>query len=135
MKHVLTASLMALAMASAAYAQPKINIRGIPYDDHSAGASVNPTSVNRGGTFTINNRTLRFARGQDIRVILQDTGRGNGFGVTALRLTSVRFSGTTLTVRAPDHAIYAGRTYHVTVFVYQRGQANKYISAGTLTVR
>ena len=108
-----------------------VNIRGIMYEDHSAGTSLAQGSVQGGAFFTINSSTMVYD-GQ-IRVTMQDVNRGNGFGVTAFRLTNVRRSGNSLIVQAPNIPALRGRTYHIAVFVY--GARNRTADAGRLTIQ
>lgn len=107
------------------------SIRGILYQDHSGNTRLSTSSVQGGQTFRIETSTMNL-NGQ-IRVTMQDVNRGNGFGVTAFRLTNVRRSGNALIVQAPNIPQLKNRTYHIAVFSY--GNGNQTANAGRLTIR
>lgn len=109
----------------------RVVIRGIWYEDHSAGTRLAQSTVRGGAFFRINSSTMVYD-GQ-IRVTMQDVTRGNGFGVTAFRLTNVRRSGNSLIVQAPNLPLLKNRTYHIAVFVY--GTKNRTANAGRLTIQ
>ena len=117
-------------------AQPaRIIIRGIPYEDHSSKTRLSKNNVFLGEFFSIFSSTLRYNRYQDIRVVMEDVQRSGGFGVTIFRLTNVRFSGKTLTAQIPMLAFFRNRTFAITVFVFERGQPNRYAAPGYLRIR
>lgn len=110
-----------------------IVIRGIPYQDHSAGTSLGPRTIPVNGSFTITSSTLNFNTPGTLKVVLQDASRpGNSYGFTVFQLSNVRRAGNRLLVQGPGLPIFRNRTFHVTVFLYT-GSSNLYASAGTIT--
>jgi len=108
-----------------------VYIRGLRYNDYSRFVSVATPNVGLGGFIRISTRCLPF-NGQLV-VTLQDTARGNGFGVTAFRLTNVRIQGSTVVAQVPNLAIFRNRSFHVAVFVY--GSPWSHANAGTVSIR
>jgi hypothetical protein len=108
-----------------------VYIRNLRYDDYSPYARLTSTNVPLGGFIQISTSCLRF----DGRVIvtLQDTARGNGFGVTAFQLTNVRVNGNVVIAQLPTQALFGNRSFHVAVFVY--GTPWKTANAGTVAIR
>ena len=110
-------------------------IRGIRYQDHSAGTSLSPSTTSVSGSFSISSSTLNFNTRGTLKVVLQDVARpGNSFGVTAFQLRNVRRVGNRLIVQGPGLPLFRNRTFHVSVFIYT-GSQNLHANAGRITFR
>ena len=117
--------------AATCQAAPTVYIRNARYSDYSRYSKLSPSTV-VGGSF-IQITTNCMAWDGQIVVTLQDVARPtNGYGVTALRLTNVTRSGSTITAQVPNYPIYRNRTYHVGLFVY--GQPWKTANPGQVTI-
>jgi len=132
-----------LIISAAANAQPvgDIYIRGLRYNDHSRNASMSPTSLTNGGTISVYCSSVNFSMlnnsGYRFTVALQDVNRGDGYGVTAFQLRSVRVNGNMLYVDVPFDAMYnylRNRTFYLTVTIIGP-QPWHYVYPGTITLR
>ena len=110
---------------------PSVHIRNLRYDDYTRYSRLASTSVAGGGWIQINTSCLRFD-GQ-IVVTLQDANNTTGLGVTAFRLTNVRFGPNGVMAQVPNYPIFRDRSFNVGLFVY--GQPLKTANPGTITVR
>jgi hypothetical protein len=111
---------------------PSVYIRNIRHDDYSKLSKLSTTTVAPGGFIRISTRCLKYD-GQVV-VTIQDANRPtNGYGVTAFRLTNVRYGPDGVTAQMPDHPIFRNRTYHIALFVY--GQTAKTANPGYVTIR
>jgi hypothetical protein len=108
-----------------------VSIRNLQYLDYTPYATLSPTTVAPGGFIRIATQCLPFD-GQVI-VTLQDVTRGNGFGVTAFRLTNVSVNGNVVTAQVPNLPLFRNRSYHVGLFVF--GNPWKTANPGVVTVQ
>ena len=111
-----------------------IYIRGIHYKDHSRNTWMSPSNAYLGQFVSISSRSLVFSGAKDVRVILQEVGGGGTWGVTAYRLTNVRVQFMTLSAQLPNHPIFRGRNWHVTVFVYGNAPPYHYAYPGIVKI-
>lgn len=120
-----------IPVAQSCQAVPQVYIRNLRYDDYTRYSRLVSSSVVGGGWLQINTNCLQFD-GQ-IVVTLQDASRGDGYGVTAFRLTNVRFGPNVVMAQIPNYPMFRNRTFHVGLFVY--GQPLKTANPGAITIQ
>lgn len=120
------------SVATRCTAVPSVYIRNLKYDDYTRYSKLSTNTVGLGGFIQIATRCLPYD-GQVV-VTLQDANRpSNSAGVTAFRLTNVRYGPNGVTAQMPNHPIFRNRTFYVAVFVY--GQPWKTASPGAVTIQ
>lgn len=110
---------------------PSVYIRNLRYDDYTRYSRLSTNTVAPGGFIQIVTNCMNIDGA--VHVTLQDVNRGNGYGVTAFRLTNVRWSGNVITAQMPNHPIFRNRTFHIGLFVY--GQPWKTANPGSVTIQ